>query len=365
MTLASLSHLVATDIEWRDTLDTPAVVIDLDIVERNLRRGADFAASAGVDFRPHIKTHKIPALAFAQLELGAKGITAQKVSEAEIMADAGVTDIFLSYNIVGATKLHRLAELHKRTTLRTVADSSEVVEGLASVFRNPERKLGVLVEIDGYLNRCGAISVPHAMQVVQKIREADGLRFDGFMIYPAPGRWKDALSFLSDCTRAAEQLGITVEILSSGGTPDMSSVAPDGGLTEYRAGSYIYNDRSLFERGEVTLDDCALSLLTTVVSAPEPGRAVVDAGSKSLSSDLFGLDGFGLIKGYPEIAITALSEEHGHLSLQGGNPLLVGQRLEVVPNHCCVVSNLVDEVTFVRGAYLVGQQRVTARGTIL
>ena len=359
----SLSQLVATEVLWRETLDTPAVVIDLDVVERNLQRGAAFAARSGLDFRPHIKTHKIPAIGHAQLEFGAKGITAQKVSEAEVMANAGITDILVSYNIVGTTKLRRLADLHARTTLRTVADSPEIVAGLAGQFRDAGRRLGVLVEIDGYMERCGAVSVDRAMQVVEAILQADGLRFDGFMVYPAPGQWEDALAFLSDCASECARQGIQVNILSSGGTPDMSEIVGDGRLTEYRAGSYIYNDRSLVERAAITLADCALSVLTTVVSTPEPTRAVIDAGSKMLSSDLLGLKGFGLVKDHPGADVRSLSEEHGHLSLLDGAQLHVGQRLEIVPNHCCVVSNLVDEVTFVRGSKFVSHQPVSARGT--
>ncbi len=364
MNASALSDFPATDVVWREVVDTPAVVIDLDVVERNLKRGADAAAAAGLAFRPHIKTHKIPALAKAQLALGAVGITAQKISEAEVMADAGISDILISFNILGDSKLRRLASLHDRTTLRTVADSRQVVAGLARYFRESHRPLGVLVEIDGFMNRCGVVSADEALQLAQELERHEGLRFDGFMVYPAPDRWNDALEFLSECKEACESVGISPSILSTGGTPDMLQVAPDGRATEYRAGSYIYNDRSLVERGAVELADCALSVFATVVSTPAPGRAAIDAGSKILSSDLFGMEGFGQIKGAQSTGIAALSEEHGHLTYRAPDLWKVGQKIEVIPNHCCVVSNLVDQVTFVRGRFLVGEHTVSARGTV-
>lgn len=357
-----LSDLVATDQKWRDSLDTPSVVIDLDVVEGNLLRGAEFTKSSGLSFRPHIKTHKIPQLAKAQLELGAVGITAQKISEAEVMVKAGITDVLISFNIVGSRKLDRLARLFERADIRTVADNVQVVLGLAKHFQNSDRQLGVLVEIDGQMDRCGATSADEAMDVVQAITASAGLRFDGFMVYPAPKRWVEALEFLEECKERCTGVGIEVSILSSGGTPDMLNLVASSDLTEYRAGSYIYNDRSLVELGSATVEDCALSILATVVSTPTKCRAIIDAGSKTLSSDLFGMAGFGLVKGHPKARVFALSEEHGHLDFPAGYRPDIGEKVEIIPNHCCVISNLVDSVFFVRGAQLVSKQPVAARG---
>lgn len=362
MKIDTLSELIATDEKWRETLDTPSVVIDLDVVESNLLRGAKFAVSNGLNFRPHVKTHKIPQLAKAQLELGAVGITAQKISEAEVMIEAGITDVLISFNIVGTRKLQRLSRLFDRAEIRTVADNVQVVSGLAEHFQNSDRQLGVLVEIDGHLDRCGVTSADEAIGVVQEIVAAGGLRFDGFMVYPAPKRWAEALEFLKECKERCNSEGIAVRILSSGGTPDMLNLVAGTDLTEYRAGSYIYNDRSLVEFGSVALEDCALSILATVVSTPTESRAIVDAGSKTLSSDLFGMEGFGIVKGHPQARVFGLSEEHGHLEFPAGKRPEIGDKIEIVPNHCCVVSNLADEVNFVRGDQSVSKKPVAARG---
>lgn len=360
----SLSHLIATDRLWRDVLDTPAVVVDLDIVEKNLQFGADFARRQGLNFRPHIKTHKIPLLAQAQLELGARGITAQKISEAEVMVDAGLTDVLISYNIVGPLKLRRLRKLSERASVRTVADHLTVVAGLAEHFQDSSKKLGVLVEIDGGLNRCGVASVELTMEIAIAIEQAAGLKFDGFMVYPAPKKWAQALEFLRDCKAECLKVGLRPNILSTGGTPDMGNVQRDDHVTEYRAGSYIYNDRSLLESGVVQAEDCALSVFATVVSTPTDRRAIIDAGSKSLTSDLFGMEGFGYVKGHPEAKIFGLSEEHGHIEFLPDTRPNIGDKVEIIPNHACVVSNLVEHVFFVRGDKLVGPQNISARGTV-
>ena len=364
MAIKALSQLIATPQKWRDVLDTPAVVVDLDVVEKNLRRGADVARANGLEFRPHIKTHKIPMLAKAQLELGAVGITAQKISEAEVMVDAGITDVLISYNIVGDQKLRRLRSLSERAKLRTVADHKTVVSGLAEHFHDAQTECGVLVELDGGMNRCGATTADVAMEVAHEIDAAQGLRFDGFMIYPAPNKWKQALDFLAECKLRCTQEGLSAPVLSTGGTPDMLNVMADDNVTEYRAGSYIYNDRSLVEFGAVSEADCALSVLATVVSTPTEHRAVVDAGSKSLTSDLFGMEDFGIVKGHAEARVFVLSEEHGHIEFPVRERPLIGDKLDIIPNHACVVSNLVDYIHFVRGDYLVGKQAVVARGTV-
>lgn len=362
--IKTLAHLIPTKLKWRDEIDTPAVVIDLDVVENNLRHGANRAHALGLNFRPHIKTHKIPLLAQAQLELGATGITAQKISEAEVMVDAGIKDVLISFNIVGPKKLVRLHALSQRASLRTVADNSTVIEGLAAQFGNATSQLGVLVEIDGGLSRCGVTTVAEAVALAVLIDQKSGLRFDGLMIYPAPKKWQQAVEFLEDCRTGCLAENLPVRTLSTGGTPDFDNVVTSANLTEYRAGSYIYNDRSLVNSRAVGVEDCALTVFTTVISTPTQDRAIVDGGSKSLTSDLFGMTGHGLVKGRPGAEVFGLSEEHGHLRFPMTDRPAVGDRLEIIPNHSCVVSNLVDHVNFVRGDYLVGRVPVSARGTV-
>jgi D-serine deaminase-like pyridoxal phosphate-dependent protein len=346
---------------WRDVVDTPAVLIDLDIVERNIIRGQARLDDLGLKVRPHIKTHKLPLLAHAQLAAGAIGVTAQKLGEAEVMADAGVEDILLSYNIVGERKLRRLRQLADRCRLTVVADSEEIVRGLAAAFEGASKPLAVLVECDTGMRRCGVLTPEAALQLAKSIHGRPGLRFAGLMTYPAPGQGNSACEWLEDAARLVRANGLTVESVSTGGTPDLHALTHNSSITEYRPGSYVYNDRSVLSAGSCAEADCALTVLTTVVSSPEDRRAVVDAGTKVLTSDLFGFRDYGLVVGRPDISIVSLNEEHGRLEC-GQQAPAVGDVLRVIPNHACVVSNMVDHVHFVRGDFFVHSERVAARG---
>jgi D-serine deaminase-like pyridoxal phosphate-dependent protein len=355
----------ATKIRWADIVDTPEVVIDLDVVEQNLENCQEQCDRLGFAAHPHIKTHKLPLLAFAQLEAGAKGITCQKIGEAEVMADAGIEDILISYNVIGEQKIRRLLALSKRANLTVCADSRAVVAGLARIFKNKARPLKVLVECDTGMHRCGVVSAEQAVALAKKIAATSGLHFEGLMSYPAAGGGNTALDWLADAKQACLRAGLKVAVVSTGGTPDLYNLNTNSDITQYRPGSYIYNDRSLIAAGACGIEDCALSVITTVVSCPDAQRVMVDAGSKSLSSDLFGLDGHGLVVGHPKITIPALSEEHGHLATNQKSKtakLKVGNILRIIPNHACVVSNLFDQVTLVRGDYFVSRQAVLARG---
>lgn len=346
-------------------LDTPAVLVDLDIVERNIASAQRLLDKAGIALRPHIKTHKIPRIARMQIDAGAKGIACQKISEAEVFADAGFDDILLCYNILGPGKLDRLRRLAQRVRLTVVADSETVVDGLSNAFRGSTEPLRVLVECDTGLGRCGRQSPEAARALAVTIDRAEGLQFAGLMTYPAPGMHAQVQSFLS----AARDLCIAAvghcDTVSSGGTPSMADAALAPVATEYRPGTYVYNDRSLVERGACTWDDCALTVLTRVVSRPTEDRAILDAGSKSLTSDLLGLSGYGAVLDYPEAVIAGLSEEHGHVDLSAcARRPSVGDLVRVVPNHACPVSNLVDVVHFHRAGEVVESLPVAARGCV-
>lgn len=350
---------------WRQCVDTPAVIIDLAVVERNILRAQSLMDSHGVSLRPHIKTHKMSSIARAQIAAGARGITVQKLGEAEIMADAGIDDILISYNIVGDEKLARLFDLTARVRLAVVADSDAVVAGLARWAGKDGGSLSVLVECDTGMRRCGVANPEDAAQLASRIARTPGLSFGGLLTYPLPQQRKQVNQWLAEAERACKSAGHSPRTISSGGTPDLFDGPPDGVVTEYRVGTYVYNDRSLISRGSCLQQDCALTVWSTVVSANSADRAVIDAGSKVLTSDLLGMADYGLVVGRPDISISGLSEEHGHLRLApDGGPLFVGQPLRIVPNHACVVSNLVDQVCFVRGDYLVGFETVTARGKV-
>ncbi|MDQ1094179.1 D-serine deaminase-like pyridoxal phosphate-dependent protein [Xanthomonas sacchari] len=353
--------------ETLDRLETPCVLIDVDRVRANLARAQDYADRHGLKLRPHIKTHKLPLFAQWQLQLGAVGITCQKLGEAEVMADAGITDILLSYNVLGAAKLQRLRRLAARVRLKTVADSVPVVDGYAAIFAGAPAPLPVMVECDTGGKRCGVQDPAAALALARHIAAQPGLTFAGLMTYPAAGAdaGAHAAQWLREAVGLLERAGLPPPDVSSGGTPDVWSAHCGGVLSEYRPGTYIYLDRYQVARGVGTLEDCALSVLTTVVSIPVPERVIVDAGSKALTSDLLGMDGYGCVDGYPDARIAALSEEHGILDFSAcaRRPAL-GETLRIYPNHACPVSNLFDEVQLISGGRWLSSVAVAARGRV-
>lgn len=346
-----------------ETLETPAVLIDADIADANLRRWQDRCDRAGLANRPHIKTHRTTAWALRQIELGARGVTVQTVGEAEVMADAGIKDIFLTTNTFGAAKLARLAAVARRTTLSAVADSEAAVDAIAGAAGTAGASITVLVECDTGGGRCGLADAQAIAALASYIAGRQGLTFGGLMTYPAAGKRLQGEQILLAAIAACRGAGLDTKVVSSGGSPDMWK---DDGLqpvTEYRAGTYIYNDRALLSRGTANLDQCAMTVLATVVSRPTPERAIVDAGSKALTSDLLGLEGYGQVLEHPQATIYQLNEEHGLIDVSccPSTPQ-VGDRVRILPNHSCVVSNLFDRVFVVSGGRLLGALPVEARG---
>ncbi|TPI43864.1 D-TA family PLP-dependent enzyme [Mesorhizobium sp. B3-1-6] len=345
-----------------DDLDTPAILIDAARAEANIKKAQAHADARGLKLRPHIKTHKLPYWAKKQVAAGAIGITCQKIGEAEVMADAGLTDIFLPYNILGRAKLERLKALHGRVILSVTADSHDTLEGLAAAFTDAGHPLSVLVECDTGMGRCGVQSANDALALAKVIDKAEGLSFGGLMTYPAAGRAGEAEAWLKTARDTLAAAGLECERISSGGTPDMWRSGEDSVVTEYRPGTYIYLDRYQVAKGVGTLDDCALTVLATVVSHPTATRAILDSGSKALSSDTLGLPEFGELLGVPGARVTGLSEEHGTVTLSDGAGLGIGQRVRVVPDHCCVVTNLFDQVHLIDGDKVLETLPVAARG---
>ena len=345
-----------------DDLDTPAILIDAARAEANISRAQAHADSHGLKLRPHIKTHKLPYWAKKQVAAGAVGITCQKIGEAEVMADAGLSDIFLPYNILGRAKLERLKGLHGRVTLSVTSDSRETVEGLAATFTDTGHPLSVLVECDTGMGRCGVQTAEEAVALAKIIDQASGLAFGGLMTYPAGGRAAEAEAWLAAAKQALTASGLACERISSGGTPDMWRSGENSVVTEYRPGTYIYLDRYQVSKKVGTLDDCALTVLATVVSHPTPARAILDSGSKALSSDTLGLPDFGELLGMPGARVTGLSEEHGTVTLSDGAHVKIGERVRVVPDHCCVVTNLFDQVHLIDGDKVLETLPVAARG---
>lgn len=346
-----------------NTLETPAVLVDAVIADANLRRWQERCDKAGLANRPHIKTHRSVAWALRQVELGAAGITVQTVGEGEVMADAGISDILLTTNTLGVAKLARLGALAARCDLATVADSTIVVDALASAAGAADARLRILVECDTGGGRCG-LSTPDAIVALARhIGEAANLTFGGLMTYPAAGSRRQSAHALEAAVAALLAAGLEVPVVTTGGSPDMWSDEGLTPVTEYRAGTYLYNDRSLVSRGTATLDQCAMTVLATVVSRPTPDRAIVDAGSKALTSDLLGLDGYGMVLEHPEAVLYQLNEEHGLIDVSRcPTKPRIGDRVRILPNHTCVVSNLFDTVAIVAEGRLLGALAVEARG---
>ncbi|MBS1968251.1 MAG: D-TA family PLP-dependent enzyme [Chloroflexi bacterium SZAS-1] len=345
-----------------EQLETPVAVVDLDRLTANITRFQAYLDTHGILNRPHIKTHKIPAIAHMQLAAGAVGITCQKLGEAEVMADAGIQDIFLPYNIVGEAKLARLAQLARRCTLSVTTDSGVTVQGLDAAMRQAGLVLPVLVEFDSGAKRCGVQSPEEAAQLAQLIAGSAGLRFGGLMTYPSSAR---AAEFAQATTALLAAAGIATERVSGGGTPQMWQAHSFAGITEHRAGMYLFGDRYTINSGALTLEECAFTVHVTVVSRPTAERGIIDGGSKTFSSDLLGQDGYGLILEYPEARITGLSEEHGTVDFTAcARRPTIGERLTVVANHCCPVVNLFNQLVGVRGGVVEVTWPVAARGML-
>ncbi|MCB1433731.1 MAG: alanine racemase [Alphaproteobacteria bacterium] len=348
-----------------EDLETPVPVIDIDVVARNLARWQARCDKAGFANRPHIKTHKLVGLAKAQIDLGAKGITVQKLGEAEVMADGGITDLLLTFNVVGRHKLERLASLMKRTEIKVVADNAAVLEDLALAAKDAGRDLAVLVECDTGAARNGVQTPQAACDLAKLIDATAGLTFNGLMTLPKNGAREEMAAFLDEARALTAKAGLDTPVTSTGGTPDMWKGEGLDHITEYRAGTYIYNDRMQMAHGSARFEDCALAVLATVVSTPTGDRAMIDAGSKALTSDLVGLEGYGEVHSLNGARVYNMSEEHGFLDTARLNDKpKVGDLLRITPNHVCPVTNLFDKVVFVRGDEVLGAVKVDARGTV-
>src|SRR5678815_581922 len=296
-------------------LDTPAVVIDLDIVEANIRRAQETLAGHGLANRPHIKTHKIPALAKLQIDAGAIGITCQKIGEVEVMADAGVADdILLTYNILGDAKTVRLAALIRRLKLMAVVVDNEVVaRGLSEAGKRHGVDIRYLIECDTGGSRNGVQSPQAALDFARDTMRLPNMQFEGLMTYPTAK--PEQRLWLERALQLLNGAGIATPVVSGGGSPALKSCGDFPMLTEYRAGTYIYNDVMQVTAGAATWDDCAMTVRATVVSRPTETRAVLDAGSKVMTYEQYYAKGFGRIVEYPDAQVTGFSEEHGILDL--------------------------------------------------
>ena len=344
----------------REDLETPVLTVDLDVMEDNIARMQAYADEHRLKLRPHIKTHKIPALAHKQVAAGAVGITCQKLGEAEVMVAAGLRDIFISYNIVGPQKLERLARLARQAWLRVAADSLITVRGLADYLGREGVEVGVVVELESEHHRCGVTTAAEAVSLAQAIADAPALRYEGVMIYPSS---KTSAPFIKETVEALRAAGLPPQVVSGGGTPDAPIAHEVPYVNEIRPGTYIYNDWTIHRLGVCTPEQCALNVIVTVVSAPTADRVIIDGGSKTFTND--GAFPMGHIREYPDAQITQMHEEHGFVDVSRcTRKPRIGERLTVIPNHACGTTNLHDRLYGLRGDRVEVVWEIRARGKV-
>ena len=354
-------------------LETPALVVELDRMARNLDRAADYAKAHGLALRPHIKTHKSPVVASEQLRRGAAGLTCATPFEAEVMSDA-CNDLLVMYPPVGP-RAARLARLAERVRLTVALDSDVAATDFSRALGDAGGRARVLVELDAGMHRVGLPAVSDAVALAQRVSRMGNLEVAGIAFYPGHirgpvGEHGPELASLSEAvgeaTAAFERAGLSAGVVSAGSTPTMWETHEVHGVTEMRPGTYVYNDRTTAQIGACTMDDCALTVLATVVSTAVPGQAVIDAGSKALGREPMrgvNADGFGCLLDDPDVVVASMSEEHGILDLSRTSwKPRVGDRVRVVPNHVCIAVHLADVVYGVRDGAVVTSWPVAARG---
>jgi D-serine deaminase-like pyridoxal phosphate-dependent protein len=347
---------------------TPALLVDRDVLELNIAETASLAATRGVSLRPHAKTHKSPDIARLQLAAGAVGLTVATVSEAEVFAAAGFTDLFIAYPLwVDPAKGRRLRALAAQSTLSVGVDSPEAGHALAAQLGDHARQVGVLVEVDSGHHRSGV--APGAAGALADILAHSGLDVAGVFTFPghsySPGVQADVAHqeavALATAAAALREVGIEPRVVSGGSTPTVADVAA-GTMTEMRPGVYVFGDAQQWELGTTSPDRIALTCLATVVSHAG-GRVVLDAGSKVLGADRPAwASGYGRLLDHPGARIVLLSEHHAVAQWDGGPLPELGSRLRVVPNHVCNAVNLADTLHVVHNGPIVDRWPVTARG---
>lgn len=358
-------------------LDTPVLLVDLDQLERNIDKMAVLVREAGVKLRPHTKTHKTPEVARLQLDRGATGITVAKLGEAEVMAEAGCLDILIANEVIGEHKVERMARLSKKANLRSCVDSLEGAELLSRVAQRLGVRFTILLDVNTGLDRTG-LSPTDAAKLGEQIADLPGLDLIGVFSYAGykPGipleserrKWAEQEATIAvSVAKQLQSAGIEATEVSVAGSSSAPFAVSVPGVTEVRPGQYVFNDMNMQRMGMCELSDCALTIQARVISRPAPDRAVVDAGSKVLTTErriIEGQDpGFGSVKGYEGVRIDALWEEHGVLQLDdAGRELRVGDVVEIIPNHVCPTVNLADSWYGVRDGVVEREFAVAARG---
>jgi D-serine deaminase-like pyridoxal phosphate-dependent protein len=357
-------------------IDTPALLVDLDIFERNLHRVADYAREHKLRLRPHAKTHKSVWIGKQQLDLGAAGLTVAKVSEAEIMVGAEPPELLLAFPIIGHAKLARLMDVARRTRVTVALDSADAAHQLSEASLASGVEVGVLAETDVGLGRVGVAPGEPLLGLARVIDALPALRFEGVTFYPGHIKSLDqaghrALTELSDLVGRIlddfRHAGLPVKIVSGGSTPALFHSHEIAGLNEIRPGTYVFNDINTVRSGGCKMEDCAASILATVVSTARPGHMIIDGGSKTFSSDrpTSGEVSFGHLVEAPGARFHKMNEEHGFVDLtEAGKEFRIGDRVHMIPNHVCVAVNLHEKIYGVRGESVEHVWNVEARGKL-
>lgn len=352
-------------------LDTPALLIDLDVMERNLRTMAQFFAHRPAKLRPHAKTHKSPIVAHKQLALGAVGITCAKLGEAEVMVEAGVPDILIANQIVSPVKIARLMGLLPHARVTVVVDDPANLRDLARAASDRSLELGVLIEVNTGMNRCGVEPGEAALGLARVAADLPGIRFRGIQAYEGhlvnieveadrAGRVAAAMAPIVETRELLQREGLPVEIVSGGGTGTFALTGSTAGFDEVQAGSYVFMDAKYATiQGVGECFGTALTIASTVVSRPTSDRAVLDIGRKSIGID----HGVPQLKGIPGARFESYSEEHTKLQLSdAARDLRPGDIVEVIPGHACTTVNLYDQYLVMRGGVVDAVWPVAARG---
>jgi D-serine deaminase-like pyridoxal phosphate-dependent protein len=359
-----------------DEIQTPAPVVDISRLERNLDRMADYARSHGLSLRPHVKTHKTTVIGAAQIRRGAVGLTCATPREMEVMSGVA-SDLLLAHPPLGQ-KVDRLLELPRSVNIVTALDSVEAIDHVAAAASAADRIVRVFVELDVGMHRVGVATPAEAVTLAARVASRDSLEYAGICFYPghireAAGGDQDAKILklnddLADFVAALESAGLPPQIVSGGSTPTSWRTHEMPLITEFRPGTYVFNDRTTAEIGACGWDDCALTVLATVVSTSVPGQAVIDAGSKALGREpMRGVagEGFGVLMGRGDVIVSAMSEEHGILDLSNTDwRPRVGELVRVIPNHVCIVVHLNDVLFALDGDKVADVWPIAARGRL-
>lgn len=359
-------------------IETPALLLDVDQVEKNINDIAKFAKEAGVNVRPHIKTHKSIKLGQKQIDAGAVGLTVAKVGEAEVMVQGGIKDILIAYPLSLKSKLDRVKKLQNEAHITVAVDSIEQANLLAEQF-SVETPLNVWIKVNSGLNRVGVEPNEEVVLLAKYIKTLKSLSLDGIFTHAGQSYAATSIEEVKQIAEReahavvhsanlCEEADIQIKHRSVGSTPTFRFAGMIDGVTEIRPGNAIFYDMVQVGLGVATKEQCALKVLTTVVSNKKD-RAVIDAGSKTLALDQgahgnASIQGHGYIEQYPDLIVERLSEEHGVIPKNNNESLQLNEQLTIIPNHACTVVNLFDNYIMYQGKEIIGKLPVDARGKL-